>query len=369
MQYLRACKKGELKGKTVILRVDFNIEQKTDTFRIDASIPSIRFLMNAGARVLIMSHRGRPTPSSIKHGEFSLHITLPYLKKKLGTAPIFFSELHPEHIRTTISESPLGSVFILENLRFHPGEEENSSAFAKELASLGDIYVNDAFAASHRKHASVYALPKLLPSYAGIQLEREIETLDMIMKHPKKPLVLILGGAKAKDKIGVIRYFLYDAAAILLGGGVANTLLAARKFPIGDSVYDPTSLPFAKKMLREKKVILPIDFVRAENKLLDIGPLSTDLFVAALKGAKTIVWNGPLGLFERKKFARGSEEIAKALANHKGFTVAGGGETVSCIRSLKLENKFGFLSTGGGAMLEYMSGKELPGIAVLTKKK
>ncbi len=262
----------------------------------------------------------------------------------------------------------------MENLRFSPEEEKNDKDFAKLLASLGDIYINDAFAVSHRANASVEAITQFLPSYAGLLLEKEISNLDAVMKKFKKPLVVILGGAKVSDKIGLINNFLKKADYFLIGGAMANTFFVFEGLPVGDSFYEKTRLPagrqgYTREITREigRKIILPIDVVIYKRRILDIGPETVKKYDEIIKKAKTIIWNGPMGMFEDKKFAKGTEEIAAAiLKNKKAKTVIGGGETISALKPKTYNLKPNiFLSTGGGAMLEYLAGKKLPGIEAL----
>ncbi len=337
MKFLANLKKKELMEKTCILRVDFNVDPSTgsgqEALRLQESLPSIKFLLKYGARVLIISHRGRPEGND---RAFSLKPFVSFLKKNLKKEVRFLDGLP--------SKLPDGQVFLLENLRFWPEEEKNDLDFAKHLARLGDFYVNDAFAVSHRANSSVTQLPKLLPAFAGILLEKEIATLSGVMKHPKKPLALIFGGAKIDDKLSTIKYLLPKADAVLLGSTVINKNGLVPK---------------------SEKIHRPIDWLAESGAALDIGPLTVADYAAVIKKAKTIIWNGPLGKFEDIKYSHGSVGVAKAIAKSKAFTVVGGGETTQLILWLKLRKKIGFLSTGGGAMLEFLSGKKLPGIVAL----
>ena len=260
-----------------------------------------------------------------------------------------------------------GSIFLLENLRFLPGEEKNDEKFAKQLASLGDLYINDAFAVSHRANASVEAITKFLPSYAGLLMEKEIENLNKAIKKPKKPFVIILGGAKISDKLGIIKNFKQKADKFLIGGGIANTFLVAEGLPIGNSIFEEKMVPEAKKLLKLPKIILPVDYAIENKKILDIGPQTVENYASIIKKAKTIIWNGPMGYFENPKFAKASKAIAEAVIKSKAFVVIGGGETTAIIHNSKfiIHNSKLFISTGGGAMLEYLAGKKLPGIEAL----
>jgi len=386
MKYLKQLKNKNLSKEICLLRIDLNIQnedlrgiknglKQAIPFRIKAILPTIKFLIDRGARVVILSHRGRPNPPKL--GDYKPQITnykeltlKPFVGifSKLLKQKVIFADLNS--INTTkIKNSKPGSIFLLENLRFFKGEEENNAAFAEKLAKLGTFYVNDAFAVSHRKNASVAAITKFLPSYAGFQLEKEIENLTAVMKKPKKPLIIVMGGAKISDKIGLIKNFVKKTDAFLTGGGIANTFLAALGMPVGESLYEKNMIPEARKILKEapKKIFLPIDFVLDKKKILDIGPKTAELYSKKIQSAKTIIWNGPMGKFEDKKFAQGTYKIAKAiLQNKKAKIIIGGGETLASLQTKNYKLQINvFLSTGGGAMLEYLSGLKLPGIESL----
>ncbi|TSC81617.1 MAG: phosphoglycerate kinase [Parcubacteria group bacterium Gr01-1014_19] len=333
MRTLKDLAKKNLTGKVCLLRVDFNVESAKDALRLEASLPTMKWLLAKGARLVLLSHRGRPRGIDPK---LSLKEFASFLQKNLKERVLFLNKIP--------SELSTGKVYLVENLRFWPEEERDDAKFARRLASLGDFYVNDAFAVCHRKNSSVTQLPKLLPSYAGLLLEREIKTLTVAMKNPKKPLVLIFGGAKVADKLPVIKNLLSKANKVLIGSSVLN---------------NPDPLP------ESEKVIKPIDWIKKDNLVLDIGPLSAEEYVKEIKKAKTIIWNGPVGKFEDKRYIIGSRILAKAVAASKAFSIIGGGETTQLILSLGLRKKIGFLSTGGGAMLEFLAGENLPGIAVL----
>ncbi|TSC88816.1 MAG: phosphoglycerate kinase [Parcubacteria group bacterium Gr01-1014_3] len=343
MKLLSKLKK--LPWKTCLLRVDFNINPTDgkNAFRFTSSLPTIKLLLKKGARVVLMSHRGRPRQElgirnqELGKRELSLKPFADLLQKVLKKKVNFL-----ENIPESIPEA--GELFLLENLRFDEREEKNSVELAMELAKLGDFYVNDAFAVSHRANASVVELPKLLPAFAGLLLEKEIEHLTKAMKSPKKPLVLIFGGVKIEDKAPVIKNLLSKASQVLLGSGALNDRRALPKSP---------------------KIIYPTDWLSEENKAMDIGPLTVEEYNEVIKKAKTIIWNGPLGYFENVKYAGGSKAIAKLVAQSKAHTIVGGGETTELILSMKLEKKIDFLSTGGGAMLDFLAGKKLPGIEAL----
>ncbi len=333
MKFLADCPKKDLAGKTCLLRVDFNVESDKDALRLEASLPTIKFLLKHGARVLMLSHRGRPKGAE---KTLSLRPFLPFLKKHLK------KEVH--FLETLPARLPEGDVFLMENLRFWPEEEADDTGFAKRLARLGDLYVNDAFAVCHRANASVTQLPKLLPSYAGLLLQKEIETLSEAMKKPEKPLVLIFGGSKVEDKAPVIKYLLPKAAKVLLGSSALNNSYSLPKSP---------------------KIEKPVDWMAEGNLAMDIGSITAERYAEEIKHAKTVIWNGPVGKFEDAQYRGGSVALAKAVAKSGAFSIIGGGETTQLILSLKLRNKIGFLSTGGGAMLEFLAGKKLPGIEAL----
>ncbi|MDP3015018.1 MAG: phosphoglycerate kinase [bacterium] len=455
MKFLSSLTKKDLQNKICLLRVDLNI-QNADLFkknihpRILAVLPTIEFLIKNKAKVVILSHRGRPAPlrRGISKSEFLISkqfslkpfakILSYLLKKQVHFMDLDFLSLRgvPQSGTTKQSNnsteiaspsarndtegqfrnSTVGSIFLLENLRFFDGEEKNDIKLAKQLALLahGDIYpvrnsparrdaisngiyINDAFAVSHRANASVAAITKFLPSYAGLLLEKEIKNLDKVMKNPQKPLVMILGGAKISDKIGVIKNFLKKVKCqkskvncILLGGGMANTFLAAQGLPVGDSLYDADLRGQIRGLTRIKefrqKVILPIDALVYKRQILDIGPKTIEKYSKIIENAGTIIWNGPMGHIEDKKFRKGSEAIAKSIIKSKSFSVIGGGETTAAFqaatrnyaekhaelrgKSLRqsassLRKSALFLSTGGGAMLEYLAGKKLPGLMAL----
>lgn len=379
MKYLSSLKNKNLSGKITLLRLDLNIadsELKNKNHpRLAGSLPTIEFLIKRGAEIIILSHRGRPKGIEEKYSLKPLAGILSKLLKK----PVRFINFNTGasdvlnigvNFGTSdvpnIKNSPSGSVFILENLRFLPGEEKNDKKFAKQLASLGDFYVNDAFAVSHRANASVEAITRFLPSYAGLLMEKEIENLNKAMKKPRKPFVIILGGAKISDKLGIIKNFKKRADKFLIGGGIANTFLVAEGLPIGDSIFEEKMVSEAKKFLKSPKIILPVDYAIENKKIFDIGPQTVENYTNIIKKAKTIIWNGPMGYFENPKFAKASKSIAKAVVKNKAFAVIGGGETTAIVSSIKyqvLRNIF--VSTGGGAMLEYLAGKKLPGITAL----
>lgn len=351
----------KLKGIS-ILRLDFNTE---DFWRIDAALPTIKFLKQYAQKIIIISHRGRPNGFE---KNLSLISDAKYLEKKLKTKINFISHFNFNKIKNEVESASLGSIFLLENIRFLKEEYNSSKKLAKKIALLGNYFVNDAFAVSHRAQTSITEIPKLLPSYAGLELEKEIFYLNQTILNPKKPLTLIIGGAKAKDKIEVIKNFKNKAQNILIGGGSGNTMLFLKGINVYNSLREtkPKILSEFKNFLKYKNIILPIDSKIYQNQILDIGSKTIKLFKEKIKDSKTIVWSGPLGMIENKKFRKGTLEIAKTIALNKNLiSIIGGGETIMFLKKYKLDKKITFISTGGGAMLEFLAGKKLPGIEAL----
>ncbi|MEK7110557.1 MAG: phosphoglycerate kinase [Patescibacteria group bacterium] len=363
-------------GSTVLLRLDFNAE---DIWRLEASLPTIEWLIRRGLRVVIVSHRGRPAGVRIKNGlphgrdakKFSLRSDAETLARLIRRPIIFVPHFRFKDIKRSVAAAKRGTIFLLENLRFLPGEERNDVALARQLAALADSYVNDAFAVSHRADASIVAITKRLPSFAGLEMEKEIRHLTRLIRRPKHPLVLIVGGAKAHDKLGILKYFRTRAKCFLVGGGSANTLLMLRGIDVGSSLVDRAAAdqPMFRAASRFPHLILPVDWrANARGRILDIGSKTGKIFAREIARAKTILWSGPMGYIEDPRYAKGNLVVARAIAkNRRAFSVTGGGETVSFLKSHKLDGKFSFISTGGGAMLDYLAGEKLPGIAALKK--
>lgn len=391
----KTIKDVDLKGKKVLMRVDFNVPLDdnlniTDDIRIRAAVPTIKYAIDNGAKVILMSHLGRPDGKVVE--KMRLAPVAKRLEKLLGQEVTVLKDCIGDDVKKAVAGMKDKDVILLENLRFHSEEEANDPSFAKELASLGDIFVNDAFGTAHRAHASTEGVTHYMPSVAGFLLEKEIQYLGNAVDDPKRPFVAILGGAKVKDKIKVIDNLLNKVDAILIGGGMAYTFLKAKGKTIGSSKLDKDGFDTAKAALDKaaKKnipMLLPVDNViadkfdaNANSKLvgedipdgwmgLDIGPKTVKLFEEKLKGAKTIVWNGPLGVFEMDKFAKGTLDIAKFIAGMSGVTsIIGGGDTAAAMSKFKLEDKMSHISTGGGASLEYLEGRGLPGIDALNDK-
>jgi 3-phosphoglycerate kinase len=355
-----------------LLRLDFNTK---DDWRMEAVLPTVKLLMKTSSKVVIVSHRGRPQGGEIVNGtpkgfpaDLHLKRDAVHLARLVKRKVKFISHFRFDEIKQTIARAPKGSIFLLDNLRFLKGEEANDPAFARQLASLADFYVNDAFAVSHRANASVAAITNFLPSYAGIELEAEIAALSKAMVRPSHPLVVILGGAKASDKLGVIAFFKHKADWFLLGGAPANSILFLKGMDVKRSLkeQDSKTLAALAPIAWQKNVVLPVDFVWGRGAILDLGPKSVALFSAKIAAARTIIWSGPLGLIEKKAYAKGSVALAKAIGrNRKAFSITGGGETVMFLKRYKLDKKFSFISTGGGAMVGFLAGEKLPGIEAL----
>jgi 3-phosphoglycerate kinase len=369
------------------LRVDYNVDlddkgKIISDFRIRASLPTINFLLaNNAKKIIIISHLGRPKG---KDKNLSLKPIAEHLGRLLKKEVVFVDDCIGDQVRQSIESNEDKKIFLLENLRFYEGEEKNDEAFAKELAKLADVYVNDAFGVCHRLNASVAAITKFLPSYAGLLLEKEVNNLSRLKGKVERPFVVVLGGAKISTKLPVIKKFLEIADYILLGGGLANTVCEAWGFNVGKSLVEKEMLEEAKALGSSKaELILPGDFVVAfsfdakkgmiremgevknDEIIVDIGPVATKFFVNTIKKAKTILWNGPMGYWENKKFREGTEKVAKAIAQNKNFTVVGGGETLTVVEDLKLFDKYSFVSTGGGAMLEFLSEDNLSSLKLL----
>ena len=385
----------DIKGKRVLMRVDFNVPlnkdlQITSDARIKAAIPTIKYALDSGARLILMSHLGRPK-GKVDEG-MRLTPVSERLSVLLGREVIKLDECIGPEVKKVVSGIKDGEVVLLENLRFHAEETKNDTGFAKELASLGEVYVNDAFGTAHRAHASTEGVTKFLKvAVAGFLLGKEIEYFEKALSDPPKPFVAILGGAKVSDKITVIENLLDKVNALLIGGGMAYTFIKAEGKEIGNSKLEPDKLDIARS-LKEKarrkgvKMLLPVDHLIADKidadsstrvvdetipqnwMGVDIGPKSVDEFKKELRNAKIVMWNGPLGVFEISKFARGTEDIARFVAGLKAITIIGGGDTASAVSKFGLESSMSHISTGGGASLEYMEGKLLPGIAALNDK-
>jgi len=386
----------DLRGKRVIIRVDFNIPlddslQITDDSRIRAALPTINHTIDEGGSVILCSHLGRPNGKPCP--ELSLAPVAKRLRRFLGKDVIFTSDCVGPKVKNLVSQMKPGDVLLLENLRFHPGEEANDEQFASELASLGDVYINEAFGTAHRSHASIAGITKFIKtSAAGYLMKREVEYLEGAVENPIRPFVAILGGAKVSGKIGVIENLGKKVDKVIIGGGMAFTFIKALGMEIGRSLVEEDMLDFAKGIQqhaidRGVKFYLPVDCViaasldpGAETKIvttqeipegwygLDIGPASVKLFSEAVQNAKTILWNGPMGMFERDAFARGTQAMAHAVANAYALTIVGGGDTALAVHRAGETDSMSFISTGGGAALQLLEKGEMPGLAALPNR-
>jgi len=385
----------DLKGKKVFIRVDFNVPIKdgaiTDDTRIRESLPTINYAIERGARIILASHLGRPKGKADE--KYSLKPVSKHLSKLLGRDVKMAVDCIGPEVLPLAQDLKDGEVLLLENLRFHKEEEANGEAFSKQLASLAELYVNDAFGTAHRAHASVAGITKFLPkAAAGFLMQKEIEYLGKVVSNPVKPFVLILGGAKVSDKIGVIENLINKIDALIIGGGMAYTFLKAQGFKVGKSLLEEDKINLASEIMKKAKAInvkllLPRDNIIAKEPKddspakvisgndipddymgVDIGPETVASFKVPLKGAKMVVWNGPLGVFEIKKYSQGTLAIASAIAESGALSIVGGGDSVAAVKALRLEEKFSHLSTGGGASLEFLEGKKLPGLECLSNK-
>jgi len=388
---MKEIKDLNLKGEKVLVRCDFNVPLNdkgdiVDDFRLKQVLPTIRYLVKERAKVILLSHLGRPLRSSEPKTEFTLKPIASKLRELLDKKVRFVNDCVGRKSRKEVERMEEGEIVLLENVRFYEGERENSPEFSKKLSELGDAYINEAFGVSHREHASIVGLPQYLPSAAGLLLKKEAESLLKILEEPARPLVIIIGGAKFSTKLKFMPSFLNHADHLLLGGLVANVILRVKGISVGKTWPEEEVVEKINDViLTDNKLHLPVDVLVSEDKegkaylkksgpgsvlksevILDIGPETIDMFTEVIKEAKTIVWNGPMGVFEKDEFKDGTEKIAKAITENKeAFTVAGGGDTSAALLKFDLREKFDHVSTGGGAMLRFLSGEELPGIKVL----
>lgn len=408
-----------LRGKRVLLRVDFNVpvgeKGVFDDTRMRAALPTINYLRRAGAKMILVSHLGRPTPAPSsrltpvqfqaickKNKMFSLKRVASYLETLTHGVKFVDEPIGSEALAWTLGTAKDGSVTLLENIRFYPGEEKNDAKFAEALAELADFFVNDAFSALHRAHASIVGVAKLLPSYAGLLVEKEVGVLGGLLEKPKKPFIVMLGGVKISDKVGVIRSLSKRADKILLGGALINSFYMAMGCDVGASFLEKEGIQVAKRLLKNKKIVLPVDVVvgdvrdpgrsgyvvdvnlrRGNGKkevgiicaapyaIYDVGPKTILEYAKVIKKAKTLVWNGPLGMYEIEKFSHGTLALGRLFASRscgRAYGVAGGGETLHALKLTGMRSCVDWISTGGGAMLEFLEGKILPGLKPLIKK-
>ena len=384
-----------VRGKRVLVRVDFNVPMDdnrniTDDTRIRAALPTIQYLIGEGAKVILASHFGRPKGE--RNPKYSLAPVATRLGELLGQDVPVAPDCVGAEVEKEVSQLQEGQVLLLENVRFHAEEEKNNPEFAKALAELADIYVNDAFGTAHRAHASTEGIAHHIPGVAGFLMQKEVEVMGKALEAPARPFVAIIGGAKVSDKIGVIENLLNKVNALIIGGGMANTFLKALDINVGKSLVEEDKVPLAKELLakaRERKVelVLPQDVVVAkefkadaeyrtisveeiaeDEMALDIGPESAEVFRQYIETAQTIVWNGPMGVFEMEHFAKGTEKVAQAVAICSGITIVGGGDSVAAVEKMGVADQLTHISTGGGASLEFLEGKLLPGVAALKDK-
>jgi len=382
----------ELYGQRVLLRVDFNVKLKDgqvgEGTRVAAALPTIQYLLEQQAAVVIMSHLGRP--QGVYDEKYSLKPVAAYLEQLLGQPVLFAADCVGSATEKKAAALEDGQVLMLENLRFHAEEEENDPIFAGKLAKLADLYVDDAFGMAHRAHASTEGVAQYLPAVAGLLMERELVGLSRIVDAPEHPLIAMIGGSKVADKIGMIENLLKKVDKLLIGGGMANTFLAGQGYNMQGSVVEEDRLPWVKELLnsdKASKLVLPMDVVAAQTfdaqaahesvlpsaipadwQALDIGPVTRQNFAAQLAQARTIVWNGPVGVFEFPAFAAGTMSMAQAVANSGAYSVVGGGDSIAALNQAGVADRISFISTGGGAMLKFLEGKKLPGVEVLEDK-
>jgi phosphoglycerate kinase len=387
----------EVRGRRVLVREDLNVPIREgrveDDTRLRAAVPTLRELSRRGARVVVVSHLGRP--KGRPRPELSLRPVAARLGELLGRRVAFAEDCVGAPAREAVAALGDGDLALLENVRFHPGEEADDPELARELASLADLYVNDAFAASHRAHASVVGVARYLPAYAGDLMLDELQALHRALDSPRRPLVAVVGGAKVSSKAGVLRHLLGKVDSLLVGGAMANTFFAAREMEVGSSFVEEEAIGEAREVedAARDKLALPVDAVCARTRalprpeeplpelrtfrvdrlepgwmMLDAGPETVALFSERVHGAGTVVWNGPVGVFEVPAFSEGTRELGRAIAASGAYTLVGGGDTAAAVEALGLAGRFSHVSTGGGATLEYMEGRELPGVAVLKER-
>ncbi|MFY0544432.1 phosphoglycerate kinase [Brevibacillus sp. H7] len=384
----------ELSGKRVFCRVDFNVPMQdgviTDDTRIRAALPTIQYLTEANAKVILASHFGRPKGAVVE--EMRLTPVAKHLSELLGKEVKKLDDSVGEAVEAAVAGMQNGDVILLENVRFHAGEEKNDPELAKQFAGLADLFVNDAFGAAHRAHASTAGIAKYIPAVAGLLMEKEIRFLGGALSRPERPFTAIVGGAKVKDKIAVIENLLTKVDHLIIGGGMANTFLKAQGYSVGASLHEEDKLDLARSLMEQAKergvqLFMPVDVVVADRfaadaekqivsvdtipdgwMALDVGPKSVEAFRDVIVSSKTVVWNGPMGVFEMDAFAEGTIGVAKAMADCSGTTIIGGGDSVAAVEKAGVAEQMTHISTGGGASLEFMEGKELPGVAVLEDK-
>ncbi|KAF0818870.1 Phosphoglycerate kinase [Bacillus sp. ZZV12-4809] len=391
----KSVKDVELKGKRVFCRVDFNVPMKegqvTDETRIKAALPTIEYLMNQGAKVILASHLGRPKGSVVE--ELRLTPVAKRLSELLGKEVKKADEAYGDSVKAMVDKLSEGDVLLLENVRFYAGEEKNDPELAKAFAELADVYVNDAFGAAHRAHASTEGIAHHLPAVSGLLMEKELDVLGKALSNPERPFTAIIGGAKVKDKIGVIENLLEKVDNLIIGGGLAYTFVKANGHEVGKSLLEEDKIDLAKSFMEKAKekgvnFYMPVDVVVADDfseeaniktvaieeipsdwEALDIGPKTRDIYSDVIQNSKLVIWNGPMGVFELNKFAGGTRAVAEALAEaNDTYSVIGGGDSAAAVEKFHLADRMSHISTGGGASLEFMEGKALPGVVALNDK-
>lgn len=391
----KSVKDVELKGKRVFCRVDFNVPMKdgqvTDETRIRAALPTIEYLTNQGAKVILASHLGRPKGSVVE--ELRLTPVAKRLSELLGKEVKKADEAYGDSVKAMVDTLSEGDVLLLENVRFYPGEEKNDSELAKAFAELADVYVNDAFGAAHRAHASTEGIAHHLPAVSGLLMEKELDVLGKALSNPERPFTAIIGGAKVKDKIGVIENLLEKVDNLIIGGGLAYTFVKAQGHEVGKSLLEEDKIELAKSFMEKAKekgvnFYMPVDVVVADDfseeaniktvaieeipsdwEALDIGPKTREIYSDVIQNSKLVIWNGPMGVFELKKFDGGTRAVAEALAEaNDTYSVIGGGDSAAAVEKFHLADRMSHISTGGGASLEFMEGKALPGVVALNDK-
>lgn len=391
----KSVKDVELKGKRVFCRVDFNVPMKegqvTDETRIKAALPTIEYLMNQGAKVILASHLGRPKGSVVE--ELRLTPVAKRLSELLGKEVKKADEAYGDSVKALVDTLSEGDVMLLENVRFYAGEEKNDPELAKAFAELADVYVNDAFGAAHRAHASTEGIAHHLPAVSGLLMEKELDVLGKALSNPERPFTAIIGGAKVKDKIGVIENLLEKVDNLIIGGGLAYTFVKANGHEVGKSLLEEDKIDLAKSFMEKAKekgvnFYMPVDVVVADDfseeaniktvaiqeipsdwEALDIGPKTRDIYSDVIQNSKLVIWNGPMGVFELNKFAGGTRAVAEALAEaNDTYSVIGGGDSAAAVEKFHLADRMSHISTGGGASLEFMEGKALPGVVALNDK-
>lgn len=383
----------KIKGKVVLLRAEFNVPvgkdgkvDKSEDYRLKRTVPTIEYLTKKGAKVVIITHIDRPGGKVVE--KLRLDPVAKRLSRLLGKKVKKLDKIFGKKVESEINKMKEGEILMLENVRFNPGEKKNSKKFARKLAGLGDLYVNDAFGVCHREHASVAAIAKYLPSYAGLLIEKEVKELNKFLKNPKRPLTAVIGGAKVSTKIPLIKKFLKKVDFILLGGALANTIFLAKGYRVGKSLVEPEMVKEIKKLkINKEKLILPVDIICCEKEIkpkskcrvcslnnvrpyeyiVDIGPKTIEIYKDIVKKSKMLAWNGPMGVYEIDKFAKGTYDLARAVAKSNVYSILGGGETNQVVQELNLEGKISFVSTGGGAMLKFLEKGTLPALKPLLK--